>query len=98
MSCPLGPAPDREFVLTLSRPDRAGLVRAVSGFLVDHSGNIRESRQFDDRPHGRFCMRVRFGASGPEASRKAPRADFAPPAEAFRITWRLMGRPCPPAP
>ena len=43
------PQPGREYVLTLSCPDSAGLVHAVSGFLVRNSGNILESQQFDDR-------------------------------------------------
>ena len=61
----LRPQPDREFVLTLSCPDRSGLVHAVSGFLVRHSGNIRESQQFDDRLQDRFFMRVHFDVSDP---------------------------------
>jgi formyltetrahydrofolate deformylase len=52
------PAPGQEFILTLSCPDAPGLVYAVSGFLLQHGGNIRASQQFDDRPSGRFFMRV----------------------------------------
>ena len=37
------------YVLTMSCPDRPGLVYAVSSFLVQHSGNILSSQQFDDR-------------------------------------------------
>jgi formyltetrahydrofolate deformylase len=33
-----GPQPGREYVLTRSCPDTAGLVHAVSGFLVRNSG------------------------------------------------------------
>ena len=36
------------FVLTLRCPDRAGIVHAVSGMLVECSANILESQQFDD--------------------------------------------------
>ncbi|MFF6808254.1 ACT domain-containing protein, partial [Streptomyces sp. NPDC012616] len=59
------PQPGREYVLTLSCPDRAGLVHAVSGFLVRNSGNILESQQFDDRLQDRFFMRVHFDVSDP---------------------------------
>ncbi|WP_328767050.1 formyltetrahydrofolate deformylase [Streptomyces sp. NBC_00286] len=86
---PPRPDPGREFVLTLSCPDQAGLVHAVSGFLVDHSGNILESQQFDDRLQGRFFMRVHFDVSDPETSLERLRTDFAPVAAVYRIDWRL---------
>ena len=35
-------------------------MHAVSGFLVEHGGNIIESQQFGDRLTGRFFMRVDF--------------------------------------
>ena len=49
-----------EFVLTLSCPDRPGIVAAVSGLLASRGGNITESQQFGDRDTGRFFMRVQF--------------------------------------
>ena len=49
-----------EFVLTLSCPDRPGIVAAVSGLLARRGGNITESQQFGDRDTGRFFMRVQF--------------------------------------
>lgn len=85
----LRPQPGREYVLTLSCPDSAGLVHAVSGFLVRNSGNILESRQFDDRLQGRFFMRVHFGVSDPDADVKTLRYRFGPVAEAYRIDWSL---------
>ena len=51
-----------EFVLTLSCPDRPGIVAAVSGLLAGRDGNIIESQQFGDRGTGRFFMRVQFAA------------------------------------
>ena len=47
-------------MLVLSCPDRPGIVHAVSGFLVEHGGNILESQQFSDRLSGRFFMRIDF--------------------------------------
>ncbi|MDH6611728.1 formyltetrahydrofolate deformylase [Streptomyces sp. SAI-208] len=85
----LRPQPDREFVLTLSCPDRSGLVHAVTGFLVRHSGNIQESQQFDDRLQDRFFMRVHFDVSDPDTTLEDLRSGFAPVAEAYRITWQL---------
>ncbi|OIK02085.1 formyltetrahydrofolate deformylase [Streptomyces monashensis] len=83
------PQPGREFVLTLSCPDRAGLVHAVSSFLVAHSGNILESQQFDDRLQDRFFMRVHFDVTDPGVSPQDLRTGFGPVAEAYRITWQL---------
>ncbi|MFF3909589.1 formyltetrahydrofolate deformylase [Streptomyces sp. NPDC001848] len=83
------PQPGREFVLTLSCPDRAGLVHAVTGFLISHSGNILESQQFDDRLQDRFFMRVHFDVSDPAVSLGDLRTGFGPVAEAHRITWQL---------
>ena len=34
------------YILTLSCPDRLGLVHAVSGFLLEQGGNIEEAAQF----------------------------------------------------
>ena len=39
----------RQFVLTLSCPDRPGIVAAVSGLLAQSGGNIVESQQFGDQ-------------------------------------------------
>ncbi|MGP3953079.1 formyltetrahydrofolate deformylase [Streptomyces sp. 7N604] len=89
------PLPGREFVLTLSCPDRAGLVHAVTGFLVRHSGNILESRQFDDRLQDRFFMRVHFGVSDPNTALEELRRGFVPVAEAYRISWQLYDASAP---
>ncbi|MGW0702406.1 formyltetrahydrofolate deformylase [Streptomyces sp. NPDC002867] len=83
------PQSGSEFVLTLWCPDRAGLVHAVTTFLVGHSGNILESQQFDDRLQNRFFMRVHFDVSDPDISLSELRTGFGPVAEAYRITWQL---------
>ncbi|MEU0966745.1 formyltetrahydrofolate deformylase [Streptomyces sp. NPDC005917] len=83
------PQPGHEFVLTLSCPDRAGLVHAVTGYLVRHSGNILESQQFDDRLQNRFFMRVHFEVPDGAVSLRDLRTGFAPVAEAHHISWRL---------
>ena len=70
------------FVLTLDCPDRAGIVHAVSGLLVEHGGNILESQQFGDSAEDRFFMRVRFTAP---TTLEALRSAFAPVALAFGI-------------
>jgi formyltetrahydrofolate deformylase len=48
------------YILTLSCPDRLGLVHAVSGFLLERGGNIDEAAQYNDPDTGLFFMRVQF--------------------------------------
>ena len=57
-------------ILTLSCPDRPGIVQAVTTFLVEEGANIVEAAQFNDIDTGLFFMRTRFelldGGAGPE--------------------------------
>lgn len=50
------------YVLTLSCPDRPGIVRALAEGVVSVSGNIVENAQFSDPVTGTFCMRTHFEA------------------------------------
>ena len=47
----------REYVLTLSCPDRTGIVHAVAAYLLQAGCNVLDSQQFGDRtadgPKGR---------------------------------------------
>ena len=60
-----------QFVLSLSCPDRPGIVHRVSGFLVEQGANILEAAQFDDVGTNRFFMRVQFEVSGTSLSANA---------------------------
>ena len=48
------------YTLTLSCPDRPGIVHAVSGFLLERGGNIEEAAQYNDHATGLFFMCVQF--------------------------------------
>ncbi|GGO98916.1 formyltetrahydrofolate deformylase [Wenjunlia tyrosinilytica] len=89
------PEPGHEFVLTLSCPERAGLVHAVSGFLVRNSGNILQSQQFDDRSQDRFFMRVHFDLGDPAIGIEELRSGFGPVAQAYQIAWKLQDASTP---
>ena len=54
------------FRLTLSCPDRPGIVARVSTLLFEHDSNILEAQQFDDMETGRFFMRVVFSTGESE--------------------------------
>jgi formyltetrahydrofolate deformylase len=47
-----------DFILSVSCPDRRGIVAEVTRFLFERNCNILDSQQFGDRANGRFFMRV----------------------------------------
>jgi len=73
-----------EFVLTLSCPDRRGIVAEVSRFLFEKNCNILDSQQFGDRGNGRFFMRV-HGLSEGGISIPVLEQAFAAIAQAFAM-------------
>ena len=78
-----------EFVLTLSCPDKPGIVYAVSSFLVQHSANIIASQQYGEPDGGLFFMRVHFSVPQPGRATAELERDFTWVAEAFHMTWQL---------
>ena len=80
-------------VLTLSCPDRTGIVHAVAGAVLAAGGNIAESHQYGDASTGRFFMRVEVAPSGvavtPVELGAALRLAFAPVAAGFGMDWQL---------
>jgi formyltetrahydrofolate deformylase len=82
-------AAGREYVLTLSCPDRPGIVYAVSSFLVQHSANILASQQYGESPAGRFFMRVQFTVPPPGVALADLERGFSWVAEAFHMSWQL---------
>ena len=54
-----------QYVLTLSCPDKQGIVHAVSSYLFMTGCNIEDSQQFGDHDTGLFFMRVHFSAEAP---------------------------------
>ena len=84
--------PGREYVLTLSCPDKPGIVYAVSSFLVQHSANILASQQYGESPDGRFFMRVHFSVPPPGQPLADLERGISWVAEAFHMTWQLHDR------
>jgi formyltetrahydrofolate deformylase len=74
------------WVLSLSCPDRPGIVHAVAGLLVEHNGNITESQQFGDALSGLFFMRVQVDSA---ASKEDLEAALTRLAGRFSMTWNL---------
>ena len=78
-----------EFILTLSCPDKPGIVYAVSSFLVQHSANIISSQQYGEPDGGLFFMRVHFSVPPPGRQTAELERDFTWVAESFHMTWKL---------
>ena len=75
------------YVLTLSCPDRMGIVHAVSGFLLYNSGNIEEAAQYNDHDTGLFFMRVQFACD--KLGFDDLKSKLATFATAFQMDWKL---------
>ncbi|MFC5910769.1 formyltetrahydrofolate deformylase [Streptacidiphilus monticola] len=77
-----------QYVLTLSCPDKQGIVHAVSSYLFLTGCNIVDSQQFGDAESGLFFMRVHFSAEPPVTAEKL-RASFAATGDAFHMDWQI---------
>ncbi|MFI0767212.1 formyltetrahydrofolate deformylase [Streptomyces sp. NPDC021218] len=77
-----------QYILTLSCPDKQGIVHAVSSYLFMTGCNIEDSQQFGDRDTGLFFMRVAFRAVSPVKVEDL-RASFAAVGESFQMDWEI---------
>lgn len=75
------------YILTLSCPDRPGIVHAVSGFLLERGGNIEEAAQYNDHDTGLFFMRVQFACG--QLTFEDLQAQLRLFAEPFGMAWKL---------
>ncbi|HEX9720714.1 MAG TPA: formyltetrahydrofolate deformylase [Ramlibacter sp.] len=81
---------NRTYILTLSCPDRPGIVHAVSGFLLERGGNIEEAAQYNDHDTGLFFMRVQFACDQLTFEDLKVQLKFF--ADPFKMTWKLHAR------
>jgi formyltetrahydrofolate deformylase len=77
--------------LTLSCPDRPGIVHAVSGFLFERGGNILDAAQYaDDKDQdatGLFFMRVSFACA--QLSYDEIKEELSVLASDYGMRWKL---------
>ncbi len=78
-----------EYLLTLTCPERAGIVHAVAGFFVENGCNILDNRQFSDRLRDRLFMRVHIEAADVGTTLDGMRVGFAPIGAGFDMQWEL---------
>lgn len=76
------------FILTVSCPDKRGIVANVSRYLFETGCNIIDSAQYGDPDNGRFFLRISF-ASETGASAAKIREGFAPIAKEFAMTAEI---------
>ena len=77
-----------DYILTLSCPDRTGIVYRVSGLLFEAGCNILDAQQFGDEESGRFFLRVHFDMAA-AAEEPAVRERLQRLGEAFAMDWQL---------
>jgi formyltetrahydrofolate deformylase len=82
----------QQFVLTLSCPDRPGIVSAVSTFLFANGQNILDAQQYSDTETGQFFMRVMFDTPGATAELATLQAGFGVIAKPFDMVWQIRDR------
>lgn len=80
---------NHHYTLTISCPDRAGIIAAVTGFIAQHGGFIVEASYHTEQEAQRFFMRqeIRSDSLPFGAAEFAQR--FATIAKEFDMTWQL---------
>ena len=82
----------RDFVLTLSCPDRRGIVHAVSGAMLGQDLSITDSQQFADPRTGEFHLRMEASREGAPIDVDTLRAALAPVADDLGGQWQVHDR------
>lgn len=75
------------YILTLSCPDRTGIVHTVSGFLLNLGGNIIDSQQFGDYDSKTFFLRVHFSLENSDL--ETLRERFEGIATQYDMNWKI---------
>ncbi len=79
----------RRYTLTISCPDRAGIIAAVSGFIAEHGGFIVEANYHTELEAQRFFMRQEILADSLPFDAGEFSRLFAALATKFDMTWQL---------
>ncbi|MGH9109095.1 MAG: formyltetrahydrofolate deformylase [Acidimicrobiales bacterium] len=79
----------RRYVLTITCPDRVGIVAAASSFIADHGGWVLEAAQHGDLSTGRFFLRIEMIAESLPFGPGELSDRFAPVADELSMTYRV---------
>lgn len=80
------------YVLTLSCPNKPGIVSAISSSLFELSGDIIEAQQHDDSTTGKFFMRVVFTLPVESEVEKNLKGRIKEIAHQYGMHWKLHNR------
>ncbi len=78
-----------DYILTISCPDKRGIVAAVSIFLAEQSCNILDSAQYGDAESGLFFMRVHFEGEEGAPALEGLREAFSNVGARFAMHWEI---------
>ncbi len=79
----------QHYILTLSCPDKIGIVAAVTSFIAEKHGMIVQSHQHGEPTTNTFFMRVELDTASLQLSEAEFKLAFQPIAERFNMDWRL---------
>jgi formyltetrahydrofolate deformylase len=79
----------RRYTLTISCPDRSGIIAAVTGFIAQHGGFIVEASYHTEQEAQRFFMRQEIRADSLPFDAEEFRRRFAVLAQEFGMEWQL---------
>lgn len=77
------------YTLTISCPDRSGIIAAVSGFIAQHGGFIVEASYHTEQEAQHFFMRQEIRADSLPFDADEFRRRFAALAAEFKMNWQL---------
>ena len=79
----------RRYTLTISCPDRSGIIAAVTGFIAEHGGFITEASYHTEQEAQRFFMRQEMRADSLPFDADGFRQRFGKLAQEFGMDWQL---------
>jgi formyltetrahydrofolate deformylase len=87
----------RRYILTVTCPDRVGIVAAVTGLIAGHGGSVLEAAQHGDLDSGRFFLRIEVVADSlPDGFGPGElAATFEPVGAEFDMQWNLSDTDVP---
>ncbi len=81
----------RRFIVTITCPDRVGIVAAVTSLIAGRGGSVLEAAQHGDLVSSRFFLRIEIVAESlpPDFGPAELSAAFEPLASEFDMEWKL---------
>jgi formyltetrahydrofolate deformylase len=79
----------RRLILTVTCPDRTGIVASVTGFIASHGGWVVEAAQHGDLTTGRFFQRIEILADSLPFGADEFGGRFVEVADEFGLDWHL---------